>query len=155
MDLKILWPGKTRDPALRTLQSEYLDKIARLGKCRVIETREARGVSEKDPGRILDIEAAGLEKHLQGEHLVCLTDRGDMMTSRQFAGFLEKTSLGQPYPITFAVGGFLGLADRLLKRAGTRMSLSKMTFSHELTRIVLLEQIYRALSILKGLHYAK
>lgn len=155
MELKILWPGKTQNPSLRQLQAEYLAKILRLGRCRVIETREARGIGEKNSDRILSIESAGMEKHLEGDHLVCLTDQGKMMTSKKFAGFLEETTLNHPYPITFAVGGFLGLADNLLKRAGTRLSLSRMTFSHELTRIVLLEQIYRALSILKGLHYAK
>jgi 23S rRNA (pseudouridine1915-N3)-methyltransferase len=63
--------------------------------------------------------------------------------------------MSRPYPIAFVVGGFLGLADSLVERAQARLSLSEMTFSHEMTRIMLLEQIYRALSIIKGLQYAK
>ena len=77
------------------------------------------------------------------------------MDSDQLAVFLDRTAMNQPHAITFVVGGFLGLADRLLHKADMQLSLSRLTFSHELTRVVLLEQIYRALTIIKGRNYAK
>ena len=77
------------------------------------------------------------------------------MNSKQFARFLRKTSMNYPHSITFIFGGFVGLADRIIKRADILLSLSQMTFSHELTRVVLLEQIYRSLSMIKGMKYAK
>ena len=155
MQLKVLWPGKMRSEPLRELQAHYLKRINALERCQIFETREARGIPESQEAKIKNIEAAGLEKHLKDDHVVCLSDRGREMDSGQFAVFLERTSMDQPYAISFVVGGFLGLDDGILNSAQTRMSLSKMTFSHELTRVVLLEQIYRALTILKGHNYAK
>ena len=155
MQLKVLWPGKTRNASLRELQAHYLKRINSLERCSLFETREARGIPEDQGARIKALEASGLEKHLKDDYIVCLFDEGREMDSEQFAVFLERTAQDQPHAISFVVGGFLGLGDELLQRADARLSLSRMTFSHELTRIVLLEQIYRALSILKGHKYAK
>ncbi|MGB2906299.1 MAG: 23S rRNA (pseudouridine(1915)-N(3))-methyltransferase RlmH [Candidatus Aminicenantaceae bacterium] len=155
MQLKVLWPGKTRNGTLRELQAHYLKRINSLERCHLFETREAKGIPESQEAKIREIEASGLEKHLKDDYIVCLFDKGREMDSGQFAVFLNKTAMNQPHAISFVVGGFLGLADRLLHKADVRLSLSRMTFSHELTRIVLLEQIYRALTIIKGLNYAK
>ena len=121
----------------------------------MIETKEARGFSDKYGQKIRGIEADALEKHIKDEYIICLFDRGKEMDSEEFARFLEQTAASAASCITFVVGGFLGLAERILKRADLLLSLSKMTFSHELTRVVLLEQIYRSLTIMKGRHYAK
>lgn len=155
MRLRLLWPGKTQNRDMRNLQEYYINRIKQLGKCELIETREAKGIPEKYPEKIIEMEASGLEKHLKDDYIICLSDKGKLMNSEQFARFLNKISISYPYTITFIVGGFLGLADRLIKRADYLLALSKMTFSHELTRIVLLEQIYRSLSIIKGTQYAK
>ena len=155
MQLKVLWPGKTRNGSIRELQAHYLKRINSLERCQLFETREARGIPEGQDSRIRNVEAEGIKKHLKDDYTVCLFDKGREMDSRQFAVFLERTAMDQPHAISFVVGGFLGLGDELLQRAETRLSLSRMTFSHELTRIVLLEQIYRALTILKGHKYAK
>ena len=77
------------------------------------------------------------------------------MNSEEFAHFLDRTSISSARAITFVVGGFLGLAERVLERADTLLSLSKMTFSHELSRLMVLEQIYRSLTIARGKQYAK
>ncbi len=155
MHLRLLWPGKTQNAYLLEVQSQYLKKINSMQKCEIIETQVAKGLSEKHSEKIMEIEAAGLEKYLKDDYIICLFDKGKEMNSVQFAQLLERTTLDYPYPITFIVGGFLGLADRILKRANLMMSLSRLTFSHELTRVVLLEQIYRALTITKGRRYAK
>ncbi len=121
----------------------------------MIETKEARGFSDKNGQKIKEIEADALEKHIKDDYIICLFDRGKEMNSEEFARFLEQTGTNAAGCITFVIGGFLGLADRILKRADLLLSLSKMTFSHELTRVILLEQIYRSLTIMKGRHYAK
>ena len=77
------------------------------------------------------------------------------MSSDEFVRYLEKTASRIPRCITFVAGGFLGLEERILGKAHFLLSLSQMTFSHELVRLLLLEQIYRALAIMKGSHYAK
>ncbi len=155
MRLRFLWPGRTKNKDLRSLQDQYLEKISRLESCSLVETQEARGLTERASEKILDIEARGLEKHLSNDYIICLFDGGREMTSEELAAFLEKASRESGPAITFIVGGFLGLAERILRQARLRLSLSKMTMSHELCRVVLLEQVYRALTIMKGKHYAK
>lgn len=155
MRLKFLWPGKTKSPELRGLQGFYEARIKSLAACEIIETREARGLGEKQAGKIKDLEAKGLEKHLDGAYVICLEDGGKEMTSPEFARFLGARERDPGKPLAFVVGGFLGLADRLAARADLRLSLSRMTFSHELARVLLLEQVYRALTVLGGRHYAK
>lgn len=154
MKLKILWPGKTKSRELRMLQEFYLERIRFFEPCEVIETKEAKGIEEKHEQKIKDVEARNMEKHLGEDYIICLAQGGQEMTSLEFARFLEKCSASSR-TVTFICGGFLGLAERILKRANTLLSLSKMTFSHELSRVILLEQIYRALTIKKGIHYAK
>ncbi len=155
MKLKIIWPGKTQNQPLRALQEYYLKKIERLEKCMLIETKEAKGISECHSEKIKEIEASGLEKHLKDDYIICLSHKGKAMSSEEFAKFLEREALTYPHFITFVVGGFLGLSERVLKKADCLLSLSRMTLSHELTRIVLLEQIYRSLTIIRGTLYAK
>lgn len=155
MKIKILWPGRTQNPALFDLQQSYLSKIQKLARCEIHETRVAKGIPEKNIEKIKNIEASGLEKFIKDDYIICLDEKGMIMDSKKFAHHLEDLSVNFPHAVTFIVGGFLGLSERLLKRAHLSLSLSKMTFSHELTRVVLLEQIYRSLSMIKGRQYAK
>lgn len=155
MKIRFLWPGKTRNAAFRLLQDDYLRRIGRLADCELLETREGRGLDERLAGKILDLEAQGLEKHLTNDYIICLLDKGKEMTSEELAGLLNSASRETTGGIAFVVGGFLGLADRVLERARVRLSLSRMTLSHELCRVVLLEQVYRSLTIMKGRRYAK
>jgi 23S rRNA (pseudouridine1915-N3)-methyltransferase len=155
MTIKVLWPGRTRSPELRRLEEDYLERIGRMAPCRLIVTREARGFPESRPERVLEFEAEGLEKQVKDDYIICLIDKGREMSSPDFARFLRQREADSGRPLTFIVGGFLGLAERLLARADTKLALSRMTFSHELSRIVLLEQIYRSLTVLRGRSYAK
>jgi len=155
MKLRILWPGKTRNRHLNEIQREYLEKIRKMEACELIETKEGRGIDEKHVCRIKEIEADGLEKHLKDDYIICLLDGGKQMSSERFARFLDEVSSEGWRSVTFIVGGFLGLAERIVERAHLLLSLSKMTFSHELTRVVLLEQIYRSLMIRRRKPYAK
>ncbi len=155
MIFKVLWPGKTNDKEVRHLIDSYIKKINRLDKCQLIQTKEAKGIPEKHSSRIMEIESSGLEKYFNNDYIICLFHKGKQMDSMEFARFLEKTSLQSARIVTFVVGGFLGLEERILKRADFLLSLSKMTFSHELSRLMLLEQLYRALTIIKGRQYAK
>jgi 23S rRNA (pseudouridine1915-N3)-methyltransferase len=155
MELRFIWPGKTKGPGARALQEFYLNRIRPLASANVFETKEARGLDERAAAKILDIEARGMEPRLDGSYVICLADGGKEMSSVEFARFLAKRAEDAARPPAFVAGGFLGLAGRILERADLRLSLSRMTFSHELARVVLLEQIYRSLTILKGTHYAK
>jgi 23S rRNA (pseudouridine1915-N3)-methyltransferase len=155
MRLKFLWPGRTKSPELRALVDFYAARIGTLTPVEVVETREARGIDEKYPDKVRDLEARGLEKHLKGVYSICLLDQGKEMTSSEFARFIRLRAEDPRKPPVFVVGGFLGLAERIAEKADLRLSLSRLTFSHELCRVLLLEQVYRALTIIQGRHYAK
>jgi 23S rRNA (pseudouridine1915-N3)-methyltransferase len=155
MRLKFLWPGRTKSPEFRALERFYAGRMRGLAQVEIVETAEARGLDEKYGEKIKEREARGLEKHLEGDYIICLLDRGKEMTSQEFARFLRGRERDTGKPLAFVVGGFLGLADRLVERADLRLSLSRLTFSHELCRVMLLEQVYRALTVLRGRHYAK
>jgi 23S rRNA (pseudouridine1915-N3)-methyltransferase len=155
MELRFIWPGKTKSPGARALQEFYLGRIRPMASCRVHETREARGLDERAATKILDIEARGIEDRLDGDYVICLADDGREMTSVEFARFLAKRAEDAAHPPAFVTGGFLGLAGRIVERADLSLSLSRMTFSHEMARVVLLEQVYRSLTMMKGTRYAK
>ena len=155
MEMNLFWPGKTRNKWIRGLEDEYLNKIRRMGHCSIVPTREARGFSEKEKGRILSTEAEGLLNHLDKGYVVCLSDKGRSMTSAGFAEFIKQLHVGPHSCVSFVIGGYLGLEDSVLLKANTRLSLSKMTFSHEMTRVMLLEQLYRSFSLIQGRKYAK
>lgn len=155
MQLKVLWPGKTHNLNLREIQDHYLKRINTMVPCELFETREARGIPERQSEKIKEIETEGIAKHIGDDYVICLSDRGREMDSLQFSVFIERTAMNLPHPLAFVVGGFLGLKDGFLSRADFQLSLSRLTFSHELTRVILLEQIYRALTILKKHNYAK
>jgi len=155
MRLKFLWPGKTKSPELRALQGFYAARIRAFASCDIIETREARGIEEKFAGKVKDLEARGIEKHLDGAYVISLEDRGKEMTSHEFARLLRDRERDSGKQLAFVVGGFLGLADRVSARADMRLSLSRLTFPHEIARVLLLEQVYRALATIGGRQYAK
>jgi 23S rRNA (pseudouridine1915-N3)-methyltransferase len=155
MLIRILWPGRTKSEAVRQLEAFYLKRISGLFPCEIIETETVRGLNEKDSEKILEIEARGLVKRLKDDYIVCLLDKGKEMNSTEFARFIGDRAIAGTRSLAFVVGGFLGLSPRILDRAALRLSLSRMTFSHELCRAVLLEQIYRGASLMKGRSYAK
>lgn len=155
MKITVIWPGRTRNGDIQKLQDYYMGKISRLSKCELIITKEARGIDEKNAKKIKAAEAKGLEKHFGNDYIICLTDKGREMNSMEFARLLNDLKIRLGRGVLFVAGGFLGLDERLLDRADLRFSLSKMTFSHELIRPVLLEQIYRSLTIMQGKKYAK
>lgn len=155
--MKLVWPGKTQNAAVRSMEEFYVNRTKHLVKCEVVVTKAVKGVDEKEAALIKRKEAESIEKHLRPdrEFLVCLSQDGKRLSTREFSNFLEDISFNSSKEVTFLVGGFLGLDRDLLKKADMVLSLSRMTFSHELSRVMLLEQIYRSMSILKGLKYAK
>jgi len=155
LEIIFLWPGQTRNRQLRILQEEWLEKLEPFGRIKIIETAEAKGIKEKWAEKIMEKEAKGLEKHLKGSYIICLSDKGREMTSEELARLIEQQALNSGKKLVFLVGGFLGLAPRIMEKADLKLSLSRLTFSHELTRVILLEQIYRTLNLIKGYAYPK
>jgi 23S rRNA (pseudouridine1915-N3)-methyltransferase len=140
--IKVAWVGKTKEPAIQSLSDEYLKRIARYA--------EIEGVSAKDETTLLTL--AGLGGRRDGgrerHKLILLDSRGKQLSSEELAGFLEREQVSAT-PLLFAIGGSDGFSDEARRAAGFVLSLGKMTLPHELARVVLLEQIYRAFTILK------
>ena len=149
MLIRILWVGKTRDRAAANWIEEYRRRIARFCPIEIVEVRDAAGKGSGRAAREGKTLAARIERR---GLTVALDESGKEMTSAELARWLGKTleSRGQ---ITFLLGGPEGLEGGVAAAAGLTLSLSRMTFTHEMARVLLLEQLYRALSILQGTPY--
>lgn len=138
MKIKVAWIGKTREAAIQSLTDEYLKRISRYA--------EIEGVAVKDESGILEL-ASGSRSHKEKCKLVLLDSRGQQLSSEELAAMLERERVNSR-PLLFAVGGSDGFSDVARREAGLVLSLGKMTLPHELARVVLVEQLYRAFTIL-------
>ncbi|MGO8793706.1 MAG: 23S rRNA (pseudouridine(1915)-N(3))-methyltransferase RlmH [Candidatus Sulfotelmatobacter sp.] len=149
MKIKIAWIGKTKETAIQSLTDEYLKRIARYVY--------VEGVTLKDEAALLQMcgrAAAGKSKTSPGKSTLVLMDsRGKQFSSEEFANFLRDYQERNPLPLVFAVGSADGFSQAAQASAQHIISFGKMTLAHELARVVLLEQIYRAFTILKGHPY--
>jgi 23S rRNA (pseudouridine1915-N3)-methyltransferase len=143
--IKIAWIGKTKEPAIESLTAEYLKRISRYV--------QAGGVAHRDEAALLD--ACGRTAGAKGAKstLVLMDSRGKEFSSEQFAKFLGDYQDRNPLPLVLAIGGADGFGPEAKASAQHIISLGKMTLPHELARVVLLEQVYRAFTILKGHPY--
>jgi 23S rRNA (pseudouridine1915-N3)-methyltransferase len=150
--LRVVWAGKTKDPNLTRLISDYASRIQRFLPFELNETKEPR-TNQK-----LRVREEG-EKLLScldaSDRVVLLDSRGRLFTSEQFAAFLQKHMSEDPRPLAFVIGGFAGISDAVKKRADLQWSLSPLTFTHDVTRVLVLEQIYRALCTIHNHPYSK
>src|SRR5689334_10844329 len=145
MKLRVLWIGKTRDAHLNSLINDYIGRIKRFLPLEVVEVKEVR----VDESKRLRAEAEKLLSAVDATDRVVLLDpAGKTYTSPQFAQFIGKHMREDARRLTFVIGGFSGVSDDVTRRADTRWSLTPLTFTHDLCRVLVLEQIYRALTII-------
>lgn len=117
----------------------------------VPDIKKAKKISEKEQKQL---EARNILNCLQqGDYLVLLDDKGKQYSSVDFAKFIEQKTISIPKRIVFLIGGPYGFADEIYKRANEKISLSKMTFTHQMVRLVFVEQLYRAMTILNNEPY--
>ncbi len=143
MKLKIAWIGKTKEPAIQSLTDEYLKRLSRYAP--------TEGITLKDEPGLLAL-ARGSSRTPKYS-VVLLDGRGKQMSSEELAQFIGDYQDRNPLPLLFAIGPANGFSDEARQAATLTLSLGKMTLAHELARVVLLEQIYRAFTILKGHPY--
>ena len=143
MKLTIAWIGKTKNSAIQSLADEYLKRLRQYA--------EADGVSLKDEAALLKL--CGRDGRGSRRHLVLLDSRGKQLTSEELAKFLVDHQDGNPTPLVFAVGPADGFSETARQQADFTLSMGKMTIAHELARVLLLEQLYRGFTILKGHPY--
>lgn len=153
MKLHFVWIGKTKDRHCAALAAEYLDRIKRFAACEVSELKEQSAGDEK---RVIAAESVKLLSAIEKDDFVVLMDeRGRNLTSPEFAEFISARQQAGVKRLAFVIGGFAGVSEEVKQRANVQISLSRMTLTHELARVILTEQIYRAFTILAGLPYHK
>jgi 23S rRNA (pseudouridine1915-N3)-methyltransferase len=153
MRLRVIWMGKTRDAHLRALVADYLKRLSHFVRCEISEFRESPA-SEKSAG--IDKDSKRISDGLrEGAVNVLLDPAGAEWTSPQLAKEIQRWQDSGTKEVTFIIGGPNGVSAELLKRVSKRWSLSRLTLTHEMSRVVLLEQLYRAYTIIHGLPYQK
>lgn len=145
MKLKVLWVGKSRDPWVKEAVNDYAGRIRRYCPLELIDIRDEKGAEAEEMRRR---ECERLEKHIPpGATLVLLDERGEQMDSPGLAAFIGKQRDAGVGDLVFVIGGAYGFSEEF-RRRGKLLALSRMTFTHQMVRAFLLEQIYRAFTIL-------
>ena len=159
MKINIICVGKIKESYFRDAIQEYMKRLSRYVQLEITEVRDEKApdtLTAAEEDIVKKKEGEKILKHISAQDfLVCLEVDSKQLDSVAFADFFEQkknTSVGK---ITFVIGGSLGLSKEVLQRADFKISFSKMTFPHQLMRVILLEQIYRAMRIISGEPYHK
>ncbi len=153
--IRILSPGKPKLDFIQKGIETYAERIRHYARLELLWVSVKMRKKNLPDAQIMKHEAEVLQKkRAPGALLVVLDARGREMSSQELAGFFERQLVGKGQ-IDFIIGGELGISEELKSQADVLLSLSRLTFTHDLTRLILLEQIYRALTILKGEKYHK
>jgi len=154
LNIKLLVIGKTDDACLQKLMNDYkkrIDNLVRFKKIIIPDLKNTKNLSEKQQkekeGEVL------LQKLIPSDFVVLLDEKGKEMRSLQFADFLQKQMNTGLKNLVFVIGGPYGFSEEVYRRANTKVALSQMTFSHQLVRLIFLEQLYRGLAILNNHPY--
>ena len=152
MRFRIIWTGKTRDARLRALFEDYAERLGHFVRCEVTELREL-GRTDKSG---IDKETKRISDALRPGALTVLLDpEGAEWTSQELAAQVRSWEGNGIKEVAFVIGGPNGLAGDFKSRADKRWSLSRLTLTHEMARVLLFEQLYRAYTIIHGLPYQK
>ncbi len=153
MHIKFVVVGKTSFPYLKEGINLYLNRLKHYAKVEYIEipVKIPKSAKEKD---VKELEAKAFLKQLNtSDTLILLDERGKKFNSISFSKWLEKFMLNSTKSIVFFVGGPYGFSDEIIQRSSQKISLSEMTFSHQMIRLFFVEQLYRGFTILKGEPY--
>lgn len=146
--IKIITVGKVRRKELTYLINSYLNRIPR--KLKLIEIKDEPKIEN------IDIEGSKILKHIKdNEYVITLEIKGKELDSLEFAKLINKIELNHTSNITFIIGGSFGLSNLVTNRSNFKLSFSKLTYPHQLMKLILSEQIYRAYSILNNHPYHK
>ena len=150
MKFRFVWVGKTRNKNYLALQDEYLQRLSHFVKCETVEIRDSA------PHEGKEIEGNRILEKLNQTPFVCLLDvTGRGLSSPELAKEIEKWQNAGTKEISFVIGGADGIAPEVAADANVVLSLSFLTFTHEMARVVMLEQLYRAFTIINRFPYQK
>lgn len=151
MRLKLIWVGKTQEAWVKAGIEEYAGRVRHYCPLEILEAREEKGAQA---ALMRERECERLARLIpKGGKLVVLDERGESMSSPELASFLSKSRDQGTSDLVFAIGGAFGFTDAFRSQAFKSISLSRMTLTHQMVRVFLLEQIYRGFSIMNGEPY--
>lgn len=155
MKTLLIFTGKTADKEIHKLVERYIGRINHYLQFEIAVVPDIRNAQKLSEAQVKQIEGEGIVKLLRdGDHVVLLDEHGDMMRSIGFAQKFNKLMTSAPARrLVFVTGGPYGFSPQVYARANARMSLSPMTFSHQMVRLVFVEQLYRALTIINHQPY--
>ena len=159
MKITLITVGKIKEKYLKDAIAEYSKRLSRYCKLEIVEVADEKtpdGAGSTLEEEIRHKEGERLMKYLKEDmYVIALAIEGKMLDSVELSEKIEKLGLSGSSHVAFVIGGSLGLDSRVLNRADMKLSFSKMTFPHQLMRVILLEQIYRAYRIMTGAPYHK
>lgn len=154
MNLTLLTVGATDVPWVKEGLELYRSRLVHYARFQVKELPALKGVGSFSPAQVKEKEGEAILKAVgPGDRLVLLDEHGQSFRSVEFARWLERRLAGEGKSLVFCIGGAYGFSDAVYARADEKISLSPMTFSHQMVRTVFAEQLYRAFTILKGEPY--
>ena len=149
--MKLIVVGKTKEQFLQQTEAEYLKRLQRYIKLEYLEVPASKGVTQAAESLIQ--EEQGILKQIKpSDYVILLDESGKEYNSRAFAEQVNRWMVDQSKPC-FVIGGAFGFSPAVKERSNAKLSLSKLTFPHHLVRSIFLEQLYRAMTILKGGKY--
>lgn len=155
MRLEVLLLNKTKEPYLQAGIRDYQTRLKRFNPIELVEIK-VKKLSTRSDSEIKNFESTLIDKRAsEGSYRIVLDSRGQQLSSKKFASFFSDLERKSVQTASFIIGGPLGLADEQLRKADYILSLSSMTYTHDMTRLILLEQIYRAFTIKAGTRYHK
>lgn len=159
MSVTILAVGRMKEKPYRMMADEYMKRLSRYGKFEEIELPDLPEPANTSPAierQIREKEGEAILSRIRpGSHVIALTIPGKQWDSPGLSRHLDELLTRGASDITFVIGGSLGLSEQVIARAEEEMSMSKMTFPHQLARVMLMEQLYRAMKIRAGERYHK
>ena len=159
MNITIICVGKIKEKYLKSAIDEYVKRLSRYCKLSVVELADEKtpdNASEKEELLIKEKEGESILKNIKDNMFVIALDlKGNMLSSEELSNYIKDLGIRGESNIAFVIGGSLGISKAVLERANYKLCFSKMTFPHQLFRVMLLEQVYRGFRIISGEPYHK
>lgn len=154
--INIICVGKIKKSFIEQASNDYLKRIKKYTKIKVTQFQDVKIVSDAETDKALEKEANSILKAIGKEdYVIALAIDGKQMDSVEFSELIKQKQMDTKGDITFIIGSSFGLHGKVLDKADLKLSFSKMTFAHQLFRVLLFEQIYRAFTIINGTPYHK
>ena len=153
MKIRLLVVGKTKEKEIQSGIDEYLKRLTRYINFQMEVIPDVKVSKKMSSGEVKILEGKEILKRLDKDVLILLDEKGKEFTSVGFAKWIENQQMNSTKQLTFLIGGAYGFSEEVYQRATSKIALSKMTFTHQMIRLIFIEQLYRAFTIIKGEKY--